>query len=175
MPCKLGLGGFDCSRDHWSRYLDNVGDGAKGFRARCPLCGGARTLTYWAEDERVAFRCFHDGCDKVALRLKLSEVIKTGCVTPPRGAAERAKRNAELTALALAPLQPVALRLLLLEMAGWETRAALDELKVSPGHRSRVISRARLGVTPQVGSPPGRARLGAAGALMQFTLAPVWA
>jgi hypothetical protein len=65
------------------------------------------------------------------------------CITLPRVPRQRKPAPIDpeaLAALALSGMQPMSLKLAMLEMAGVGTREALDKLGVRREHRSRVIN-----------------------------------
>ena len=62
--------------------------------------------------------------------------------------------GAEILDLAVQKMPPMTLRLRMLELAGFPTRAALDALGVQPTHRSRVIF-GKTGGQPSARSPRG--------------------
>src|ERR1035441_5618786 len=117
MACGLGLpDAVDCAADHWSPKLDGRREPNGQWRAPCPVsgCGALRSLEYDAPGKHVRWKSFCGTHDKEAVRRYLARIIGP-CM--PSGRPDPVSR-AELEALALSSLPPLALKAQLLIYAG---------------------------------------------------------
>jgi hypothetical protein len=140
MACGLGLpDAEDCAADHWSPVLDGRRERNGQWRADCPVpgCGALRALEYDAPGKHVRWRTFCGTHDKDAVKSHLARII--GPCMPGWTRRERAS-PAELEALALSGLPPLALKVQLLIYAGMSTTEALDKLGIDRTTRYRVRS-----------------------------------
>ena len=136
MACGLGLpDAEDCAADHWSRALDGRREPSGQWRASCPVpgCRSLRSLEYDAPGKHVRWRSFCAHHDKDAVRPYLAKLIAP-CM--PGGRPPPA--TAELEALALSGLPPLALKVQRLIYAGMTTTEAFDKLGVDRTTRYRV-------------------------------------
>lgn len=99
-----------------------------------PGCGAVRALEYDAPGKHVRWRSFCGTHDKDAVRPHLTRIIGP-CM--PNGRPEPVSR-AELEALALSDLPPLALKVQLLIYSGMTTTEAFDKLGVDRTTRYRV-------------------------------------
>ena len=140
MACGLGLpDAEDCAADHWSPVLNGRRERNGQWRADCPVpgCGAVRSLEYDAPGRHVRWRSFCGTHDKDAVKPHLARII--GQCMPGWTRRERAT-PAELEALALSGLPPIALKIQLLIYAGMTTTEAFDKLGVDRTTRYRVRS-----------------------------------
>ncbi len=137
MACGLGLpDAEDCAADHWSRALDGRREPSGQWRASCPVpgCRSLRSLEYDAPGKHVRWRSFCAQHDKDAVRPYLAKLI--GPCMP--GGRPQPATAAELEALALSGLPPLALKVQLLVYSGMTTAEALDKLGIDRTTRYRV-------------------------------------
>ena len=137
MACGLGLpDAEDCAADHWSPALGGRREPSGQWRAQCPVpgCGALRSLEYDAPGKHVRWRSFCGTHDKEAVRPHLARII--GPCMP--GGRPQPATAAELEALALSGLPPLALKVQLLILAGMSTAEAFDKLGVDRTTRYRV-------------------------------------
>ena len=138
MGCGLGLpDAEDCAADHWSPALNGRRERNGQWRAPCPVpgCRSLRSLEYDAPGKHVRWKSFCGEHDKDAVRPHL--VLLIGPCMPSRMRRERAT-PAELEALALSGMPPLALKVQLLIYAGMATTEAFDKLGVDRTTRYRV-------------------------------------
>ena len=138
MACGLGLpDAEDCAADHWSPALDGRRERNGQWRADCPVpgCGASRSLEYDAPGKHVRWRSFCGKHDKDAVRPYLAKLIGP-CM--PGGSRREPVQHADLEALALSSLPPLALKVQLLIYSGMSTTEALDRLGVDRTTRYRV-------------------------------------
>jgi hypothetical protein len=138
MACGLGLpDAEDCAADHWSRALDGRRERNGQWRARCPVpgCRSLRSLEYDAPGKHVRWRSFCGHHDKDAVRPYLAKLVGP-CM--PGGSRRAPIRHADLEALALSGLPPLALKIQMLIYAGRSVTEALDMLGVDRTTRYRV-------------------------------------
>jgi hypothetical protein len=112
------------------------------WSARCPACHAAGKLTLTAKGRTLLRYCHKCEASQEALTAALSALLP--CFWPPGSRPSRQRRQpsieqGDLTALALADVPPMSLRLYLLEMDGMSTPEALDKLGVRRENRARVI------------------------------------
>jgi hypothetical protein len=129
----------DCAVHCWSHALKkfNSHREANGqWRADCPVpgCGAVRSLEYDAPGKHVRWKSFCGEHDKDAVRPYLARII--GPCMP--GGRPQPATAAELEALALSGLPPLALKVQLLIYAGRTMTEALDKLGVDRTTRYRV-------------------------------------
>lgn len=137
MACGLGLpDAEDCAADHWSPALGGRRERNGQWRAPCPVpgCGALRSLEYDAPGKHVRWKSFCGTHDKDAMRPHLARIIGA-CM--PSGRPQPATA-AELEALALFGLPPLALKIQLLIYSGMSTTEAFDKLGVDRTTRYRV-------------------------------------
>jgi len=137
VACGLGLpDAVDCAADHWSAKLDGRREPNGQWRADCPVpgCGALRALEYDAPGKHVRWKSFCGTHDKDAIRPHLAKII--GPCMP--GGRPQPATSAELEALALSGLPPLALKVQLLIYAGMTTAEAFDKLGVDRTTRYRV-------------------------------------
>lgn len=137
MACGLGLpDAEDCAADHWSPVLNGRREPNGQWRAQCPVpgCGALRSLEYDAPGKHVRWRSFCGTHDKDAIRPHLARII--GPCMP--GGRPQPATAAELEALALSGLPPLALKVQLLIYSGMSTTEAFDKLGVDRTTRYRV-------------------------------------
>jgi hypothetical protein len=137
MACGLGLpDAEDCAADHWSPALGGRRERNGQWRADCPVpgCGAVRALEYDAPGKHVRWRSFCGTHDKEAVRPWLARVVGL-CM--PSGRRETVTR-AELEALALSGLPPLALKTQMLVYAGMTITEAFDKLGVDRTTRYKV-------------------------------------
>lgn len=137
MACGLGLpDAEDCAADHWSRPLNGRRERNGQWRATCPVpgCGALRALEYDAPGRHVRWKSFCGEHDKEAVRPHLARLV--GPCMP--GGRPQPATTAELEALALSGLPPLALKVQLLIYAGRTTDEAFDKLGVDRTTRYRV-------------------------------------
>lgn len=138
MACGLGLpDAEDCAADHWSAKLDGRREPSGQWRAQCPVpgCGALRSLEYDAPGKHVRWRSFCGTHDKEAVRPYLAAIVGP-CM--PGGSRKEPVRHADLEALALSGLPPLALKIQLLIYSGLTTTEAFDKLGVDRTTRYRV-------------------------------------
>lgn len=137
MACGSGLIAEDCASDHWSREFHGRRERGGQWRADCPVpgCGAERALEYDAPGKHVRWRSFCGRHDNDAVRPYLAKRI--GPCMPSKTRREPASA-AELEALALSGLPPLALKAQLLIYAGMTTTEALDRLGVDRTTRYRI-------------------------------------
>ena len=107
------------------------------WRSDCPVpgCGAARALEFDAPGKHVRWKSFCGTHDKDAMRPYLAKML--GPCMPSRE--RRAPvRHAELEALALSGLPPLALKVQMLIYAGMTIAEAFDKLGVDRTTRYRV-------------------------------------
>jgi len=137
VACGLGLpDAEDCAADHWSPALGGRREPNGQWRAPCPVpgCGALRSLEYDTPGKHVRWRSFCGTHDKDAVRPHLAKLIGP-CM--PSGRPQPATA-AELEALALSGLPPLALKVQLLIYSGMSTSEAFDKLAVDRTTRYRV-------------------------------------
>ena len=137
MACGLGLpDAEDCAADHWSPALGGRREPNGQWRAQCPVpgCGALRSLEYDAPGKHVRWRSFCGTHDKEAVRPHLARII--GPCMP--GGRPQPATAAELEALALSGLPPLALKVQLLIYTGLSATEAFDKLGVDRTTRYRV-------------------------------------
>ena len=136
MACGLGLVAEDCAADHWSPALDGRRERNGQWRATCPVpgCGACRALEYDAPGKHVRWKSFCGEHDKDAVRPHLARLL--GSCMP--GGRPQPATAAELEALALSGLPPLALKVQMLIYAGRSMTEALDKLGVDRTTRYRV-------------------------------------
>ena len=138
MACGLGLpDAEDCAADHWSPALDGRRERNGQWRADCPVpgCGALRALEYDAPGKHVRWRSFCGTHDKEKVRPYLAALV--GPCMPGRSRHASVTR-AELEALGLSDLPPLALRVQLLVYSGMSPAEAFDKLGVDRTTRYRV-------------------------------------
>lgn len=131
MACPFGEPAKDCAILHWCDALDGRPEGT-GWRAPCPLCGTKRAIEFDVHGKSVRWNSFCGEHSKEALRFTMRELLG-GCLP---GKSEVVP--ADLAALALSGLPPMAVKVRLLEMSGLSTTAALDKLGVDRTSRYRI-------------------------------------
>ena len=130
MACGLGLpDAEDCAADHWSRKLDGRRERNGQWRADCPVpgCDAVRALEYDAPGKHVRWRSFCGKHDKDAVRPHLARILGP-CM--PGGVRVAPVKHADLEALALSGLPPLALKTQMLVYAGMSITEALAKLGV---------------------------------------------
>ena len=138
MACGLGLpDAEDCAADHWSPTLDGRREANGQWRARCPVpdCRSLRALEYDAPGKHVRWRSFCGHHDKEAIRPYLVKLVGQ-CM--PSGQRVAPIRHADLEALALSGLPPLALKVQMLIYAGMTSTEAMDKLNIERATRYRV-------------------------------------
>lgn len=138
MACGLGLpDAEDCAADHWSPALNGRRERSGQWRADCPVpgCGAVRALEYDAPGKHVRWRTFCGVHDKEAVKPHLAKLIGPCMRSRERGGPIR---HAELEALALSGLPPLALKTQMLIYAGMTIGEAFDRLGVDRTTRYRV-------------------------------------
>jgi hypothetical protein len=154
MGCAVGLLGQDCAIVHWSPSIGGRSEGDH-HRAPCPFpgCQAHRALHYQGRGKSVSWQSFCADHDKATVRPYLKALV--GDCLGGRDLGPAPISHDELAALALSGMQPLSMRLYLLELAGFSTRTALDKLGVIRNNRSRVIARRfrviQTDANPQVG------------------------
>lgn len=125
-----------CAGIHWSPALGGRPE-SKQWRAPCPVddCGALRSLEYDAPGKHVRWRSFCSRHDKEAVRPYL--VAKVGTCMPS-GQRVGPIRHADIEALALSGLPPLALKVQMLVYSGMTMPEALDKLGVDRTTRYRV-------------------------------------
>ena len=137
MACGLGLpDAEDCAADHWSPALGGRREPNGQWRAQCPVpgCGALRSLEYDAPGKHVRWRSFCGTHDKEAVRPHLARII--GPCMP--GGRPQPATAADLEALALSGLPPLALKAQLLIYTGMSATEAFDKRGVDRTTRYRV-------------------------------------
>jgi hypothetical protein len=125
----------------WCAILPGGKRELAGWRFPCPCCGKDRRLSVQAKPGRRHPEWnLHCGCDRSDVQAKLAAA---GLAAPLHRRRVPKADPDELAALALADMPPLALRLGLLELAGFGTREALDKLGVTRTNRYRVVSALR--------------------------------
>jgi hypothetical protein len=118
MACGLGEPtAEDCAIAHWCAKLGARREANRQWRADCPVpgCGARRALEFDAPGRHVRWKSFCGTHDKDAMRPYLARLL--GPCMPSRE--RRAPvRHAELEALALSGLPPLALKVQMLIYAG---------------------------------------------------------
>jgi len=138
MACGLGLpDAEDCAADHWSPALNGRRERNGQWRAPCPVpgCKSLRSLEYDAPGKHVRWRSFCGYHDKDSVRPHLARIIGP-CM--PGGSRRERVTPAELEALALSGLPPLALKTQILVYAGMSITEALDKLGVDRTTRYRI-------------------------------------
>jgi len=141
MACGLGEPtAEDCAIAHWCPKLGARREASRQWRADCPVpgCGARRALEFDAPGKHVRWKSFCGEHDKEAVRPYLARLL--GPCMPSR---ERRVpvRHAELEALALSGLPPLALKVQMLIYAGLTIVEAFDKLGVDRTTRYRVQRR----------------------------------
>lgn len=111
------------------------------WAARCPCCHAPGKLTLTAKGRSILRHCQKCKASQDDLTAALVKLLP-GCFWPAGKARIRQVpvERADLAALALTDMPPMSLRLILLEMSGLSTPAALDKLGVRRENRARVIN-----------------------------------
>jgi hypothetical protein len=138
MACGLGLpDAEDCAADHWSPALNGRRERNGQWRADCPVpgCGAVRAFEYDAPGKHVRWRSFCGTHDKDAVRPYLVRLVGP-CM--PGGRRLASVTPAELEALGLSDLPPLALKVQLLVYSGMSPAEAFDKLGVDRTTRYRV-------------------------------------
>ena len=137
MACGLGLpDAVDCAADHWSPALGGRRERNGQWRAPCPVpgCGALRSLEYDAPGKHVRWKSFCGEHDKDAVRPYLARIVGP-CM--PSGRREPVS-HADLEALALSGLPPLALKIQMLIYSGMDITEAFEKLGVDRTTRYRV-------------------------------------
>lgn len=111
------------------------------WEALCPLCG-AQKLTLTVKGRLLDRHCQKCKAPQPELTAAMIKLFPQ-CFRLPRTAPERPPliQSADVTAIALSGMQPISMKLALLELAGMATPEALDKLGVRRENRPRVIAR----------------------------------
>ena len=138
MGCDIYPDAEDCATDHWCRATGARREPNKQWRADCPVpgCGAARALEFDVPGNSVRWKSFCGDHDKEAVRPHLAKLL--GSCMPGGKARREPVMPAELEALALSGLPPLALKTQMLILAGLTTTEALDRLGVDRTTRYRV-------------------------------------
>lgn len=141
MACGLGEPtAEDCAIAHWCKALRNLGAHREPngqWRAGCPVpgCKAKRALEWHAPGKHVQWNSFCGRHDKEAMHPYLATLLGP-CLS---GRTRRAPiRHADLEALALSGLPPVALKVQMLVYAGLTSAEAMDKLNIERATRYRV-------------------------------------
>jgi len=120
---------IDCAAYHWCKMLDGRREPNGQWRADCPVpgCKSRRALEWDAPGKHVRWRSFCGYHDKDAVRPHLARIVGP-CM--PGGSRRGQATPAELEALALSGLPPLALKTQILVYAGMSITEALDKLGV---------------------------------------------
>ena len=130
----------DCAIACWCkalRHLNSHREPNGQWRADCPVpgCKSRRALEWRAPGKHVQWNSFCGHHDMDAMRPYLAKLIGP-CLN---GRVRRAPiRHADLEALALSGLPPVALKVQMLVYAGLSTTEAMDKLNIERATRYRV-------------------------------------
>ena len=138
MACGLGLpDAEDCAADHWSPTLGGRRERNGQWRAPCPVpgCTALRALEYDAPGKHVRWKSFCGEHGKEAARPYLVRLVGD-CM--PSGQRAGPIRHADIEALALSGLPPLALKVQMLVYSGMTMPEALDKLGVDRTTRYRV-------------------------------------
>ena len=138
MACGRGYpDAIDCAGGCWCKALDGRREPGGQWRATClvPGCGSRRALEWDAPGKHVRWRSFCGEHDKEAVRPHLAAIVGP-CM--PGKVQQEPIRHADLEALALSSLPPLALKVQLLIYSGMSTTKALDKLGVDRTTRYRV-------------------------------------
>lgn len=130
MACGRGYpDAIDCAAYHWCKMLNGRREPNGQWRADCPVpgCTVKRALEWDAPGKHVRWRTFCGLHDKDTARPHLARIIGA-CM--PSGTRIAPVRHADLEALALSDLPPLALKAQLLVYAGMSVSEALAKLGV---------------------------------------------
>jgi hypothetical protein len=139
MACGLSLPAEECAIRHWCEALKHLNAHREPnlqWRADCPVpgCKAKRSLEYDAPGKHVRWKSWCGEHDREAMRPYVAKLI--GPCMP--GGRPQPATAAELEALALSGLPPLALKAQLLVYAGMSIREAFDKLGVDRTTRYRV-------------------------------------
>lgn len=134
MACATGELARDCAILHWCPAL-NARAEANVWRADCPMCGAVRAIEFDVRGRGIRWNSFCSRHPKEALRPTMRDLLG-GCLP---GSGKTPISHDELAALALAEISPAAMRLAMLELAGFSTADALAKLGIRRENRARVI------------------------------------
>jgi hypothetical protein len=128
---------IDCAAFCWCERLEGRREPNGQWRASCPVpgCKSRRSLEWDAPGKHVRWRSFCSFHDKDAVRPHLARIVGP-CVSG--GPRREAVRHADLEALALSDLPPLAIKVQLLVFAGMSVTEALDLMKVDRTTRYRI-------------------------------------
>ncbi len=141
MACGLGEPtAEDCAIAHWCEALRPLGAHRERngqWRSDCPVpgCKSERSLEWDAPGRHVRWRTFCGTHDKEAVRPYLARLVGP-CM--PGGRRLASVTRAELEALGLSDLPPLALKVQLLMYSGMSPAEAFDKLGVDRTTRYRV-------------------------------------
>jgi hypothetical protein len=142
VSCGHGLPTLeDCAILHWCPATKAEREG-KGWRAPCPICQTRRALEFSIDGKRMRWNSFCGDHDREEVRPALRNLLKACMPGKERRPQVTADDVAELGLSAIT--SALSLKLVLLEMSGMNTTAALDKLGVRRENRSRVIAGARI-------------------------------
>ena len=145
MSCSLLA--EDCAADHAAPEFGlRCTRKGRQWSGPCLLCHGERCLSLTIKGGRKLWHCNRKAtpgraaCDQGELMAALS-ARRPDCITTPSTSARRTLIPGEqLADLALSGMQPMSLKLALLELSGMSTTAALDKLGIRRENRARVIT-----------------------------------
>ena len=140
MACGRGYpDAIDCAAYHWCEKLDGRREPNGQWRASCPVpgCNSKRSLEWDAPGKHVRWKSFCGYHDKDAVRPHLARILGR-CM--PGGVRLAPVRHADLEALGLSDLPPLALKTQILVYAGMSITEALDKLGVDRTTRYRIRS-----------------------------------
>ena len=139
MACGGGYpDALDCAAYCWSPKVGGRREPSGQWRAPCPVkgCKVERALQYDAPGKSVRWRSFCGFHDNDAVRPYLAALVG-GCM-PGKTSGREVASPADLEALALSGLPPLAIKTQLLIYAGMSTTEALDKLGIDRTTRYRV-------------------------------------
>jgi hypothetical protein len=144
---RCGLLAEDCAADHWAATLTGSREHTGQWRANCPLCEVRRALAWDLHGQAIRWNNFCK-CDRDTLRAELARLLPA-CMSRRR--ADRHPVNPDdVEALALSDMPATALRLALLELAGWGTQEALAKLGVHRANHARTIAERTAGASKRM-------------------------
>lgn len=137
MACGFNEPAIECALIHWAPALKARREPSGQWRADClhPGCGAERAFQFDVPGRSIRWKSFCGKHDQDAVRPHL--IAAVGPCAPGRRSGELIT-PADLQALALSGLPPVALKVQMLTWSGMSMTAALDKLGVDRTSRYRV-------------------------------------